>query len=234
MTGRIILDGQRYPCRAPVLTWEEHGLRFRVGRGARRQTEEIDLFVFHWTGGENPPPVMFRVLEKRKLAVEFAIGAEETTPGFATIWQFCDPCEVDAFHAGKVNRRSAGCEIVNYGFRRFWRRIPKAGRARETYRTRWNGRKVKWARFWPHQIHSAIALAEAIVDSGETEIEFAIPVDPTSLGTPMPVPRTLTDGQLDGFRGFVGHNHVSRRKADPGADLFWALRDNGFDCRPVG
>lgn len=232
MPGRIILGEQTFPCLAPVLTWREHGMEFKAGRGARRQVDEIDLFVAHWTGGENPPPVMFRVLEKRSLGVEFAIGAEETTPGFSTVWQFCDPIKVDAFQAGKVNRRSMGCEIVNYGFRRFLRRVPKRGRSRETYQTQWNGRSRTFARFLPHQIHTAIALIEAIVDSGMTEIELALPSDP--MNPDWPIQRVLSQNELSVFRGVVGHNHVSPRKSDPGVDLLQALKANGFDCRPVG
>lgn len=233
MGDQIILDGRRFPCRAPVLTWETTGLEFEIGRGARRQTSEIDLFVAHWTGGENEPPQMFRTLERRKLAIEFAIGTEETTPGFATVFQFCDPIRVDAFGQGKVNRRAMGCEIVNYGFRRpkFLYTIPKKGRARERYETRFNGRKRTFARFYPHQIHSVIALLEAVIDSKTTRIERAIPAQPHDAGAPLN--RVMTDRELSAFRGVVGHNHVSAKKSDPGTDIMWALLANGFGGIPI-
>ncbi len=228
--GHIILGGERFPCDAPVLTWEDHGLEFKAGRGARRQIQEIDLFVMHWTGGENEPPRMFDVLERRKLAVEFAISGHEAIPGYALIWQFCDPILTDAFQAGKVNRRSMGCEVINYGFRRLknLHRIPRAGRDRETYPTRWNGRKRTFARFRPHQLHSALALVEAVIRSGTTKIEAAIPARGGE-----PLARVMTAAELARFSGVLGHNHVGRRKSDPGTDLIAMLSANEYRLQEV-
>jgi len=218
--GDIILGGKKYPCRAPVLTWEQTGLEFKLGRGARRRTEEIDLFVFHWTGGENEPPQMFRTLEKRKLGVEFAITRAESTPGYGTIYQFCDPMQLDTFDAGYVNRVSMGCEIINYGWRnpkKLWM-VPKAGKERETYQTVWNGRRVTYARFFAHQVHAALALADAVIESGVTKIEKRVPR----------LYRTMTPKELQEFHGVVGHNHVSSRKSDPGTDLLEMFIANGY------
>lgn len=236
MSG-IILGGNRYECRAPVLTWEETGLAFKLGRGTRRRTEEIDLFVWHWTGGENEPPTMFRVLENRKLGVEFAITREETTPGYATIYQFADPLILDTFDAGYVNRVSMGCEVINFGFRR-WKnlgRIPKRGRDRERYTTEWNGRKKTYARFYPHQLHSVLALADAVCESGVTNIEKRVPREMREVNgiyrvadEDQLITRVMSRDELLDFRGHVGHNHVSKRKSDPGTDLPQFLIDNGY------
>ncbi len=235
MSDGIILGGKRYECRAPVLTWEEHGLQFKIGRGARRRVEEIDLFVWHWTGGENEPPTMYRVLERRKLGVEFAITREETTPGYATIYQFADPLILDTFDAGYVNRVSMGCEVINYGFRRLKNmgRIPKRGRDRERYQTEWNGRQKTYARFYPHQLHSVLALADAVCDAGVTKIEKQVPgkVEWTSGagdGREALLTRHMSKDELIDFHGHIGHNHVTKKKSDPGTDLLQFLIDNGY------
>lgn len=219
MSAGIIMDGRRFGCRAPVLTWEETGLRFEVGRGARRRTREIDLFVWHWTGAENEPPIMFRTLEKRELGIEFAIGGVETTPGFATIYQFADPILIDTFDAGTVNRRSLGCEIVNYGSTRLSSlgRVPPRGADRERYDCELHGRRRKLAAFRPFQIASAFALLESVLESGTTGISRDVAT----------VPRVLTPGELRVATGSVGHYHLSRKKADPGLDLLSAL-DEGL------
>jgi len=242
MSDGIILGGKRYECRAPVLTWEEHGMEFKIGRGARRRVEEIDLFVWHWTGGENEPPTMYRTLEKRKLGVEFAITRAETTPGYATIYQFADPLILDTFDAGYVNRVSMGCEVINYGWRRLKNlgRIPKRGRDRERYKTLWNGRRPTYARFYPHQLHSVLALADAVCDSGVTKIEKRVPRAPAVtprgvigreiIGEPVEdlLRRPMTKDELIDFHGHIGHNHVTKKKSDPGTDLLQHLMINGY------
>lgn len=227
MSAGIILDGQRFACDAPVLTWLETGLEFKAGRGARRRTKEIDLFVVHWTGGENEPPAMFRTLERRELGIEFAITREETTPGYSTIYQFCDPIAVDTFDAGYVNRRSMGVEIVNYGWRnprKLWL-IPKRGKERDRYKTSWGKRNPTYARFYPHQLHTLLALANTVIDSGVTRIERQVP---RIVGQADMIRRTMTRPEVAEFRGVLGHNHISAKKADPGTDALEMLIANGY------
>lgn len=236
--GEIILGGDKFPCRAPVLTWEHTGLEFKLGRGARRRTEEIDLFVVHWTGGENEPPTMFNTLEKRELGVEFAITRGETDPGFSTIYQFADPLILDTFDAGYVNRVSMGVEIINYGWRnpkKLWM-VPKLGKDREKYKTFWNGRRPTYARFYPHQLNALLALTDAVIDSGTTKIKRQVPrsydLDVYSPAleaeTGGLLCRPMTKQELIDFSGVIGHNHVTKKKSDPGTDALQMLMANGY------
>jgi hypothetical protein len=228
--GDIILGGGKYECRAPVLTWHDHGLEFKAGKGSRRRhpKQSIELLVYHWTGGENPPPTMFRVLEKRALGIEFAIAANDGIDGYATLWQFCDPLLVDTFDAGYVNRRSIGVEIVNYGYRRLLRRVPRAGRSRDVYFTEWNGRTRKFARFHPAQLNTAHALAETIINSEVTGVLRRLPRDGDSRVGDV-LRRTMKRSEVDAYAGgVIGHNHLSSGKSDPGTDLFTMFEANGY------
>jgi len=220
--GGLILGGEQWHCDVPVFNPEDHGLEVEIGDGARRRhpkRTELDLFVLHWTGGERNPPGLFETLEARELGVEFAIGH------FGDVWQYADPLLVDTFDAGKVNPRSMGVEIVNYGFRGKGRKPPgRWGKSRDLYETKLNGRKRTFARFRPAQINSAVALLEAVIASETTLIERRIPRD----GAGVFMARQMARAELRAFNGVLGHFHVSGRKSDPGTDIFDALDACGF------
>lgn len=215
MGNALVVSGKSYPVCVPVKLWTETGLEFRAGEGFnKRRRRDIDLAVWHWTGSENKPTVMARTLKRRKLGVEFAIDRD------GTIWQFCDPVIVDTADAGRVNARSVGTEIVNYGFRRRGKPIPASGKKRTIYECTLNGRSRRFAHFLPQQIAAALVLADVL--STALPIPRAVPTDPTGdwLGV-----RVLPKELLDDFKGHLGHFHVSERKSDPGLDLleaFWA------------
>lgn len=206
----LILNNACVPCAVPVHNWLDHGMQFMVGRGARRRRVEkvpLELGVAHWTGGENPPETMFRVLQRRELGVEFAIDRD------GTVYQFADPVLVDTFDAGYVNKRSWGCEIVNYGYRGKLSMVPRRGRDRETYTDTIHGRRREMARFASEQVDSFIALAEAI--HGHLEIPLCVPTEPNG----ELLRRAMSRGEMKSFSGIVGHYHVTDRKLDPGTDL---------------
>ncbi len=215
----LIIGGKEVPCLLPVRNWMEHGMEVKVGRGSRRRhpKTEIDLFVLHWTGGEGSAKGLFRVLNHRALGVEFAVDRD------AAIWQFADPVKVDTFDAGKFNPRSVGVEIVNYGFRRKVADIPRAGRKRPLYQTTLNGRKRTFARFTPAQMAAAIALTEAVTDAIPT-IPKQIPRDEGG----QILQRTMTAASLKSFSGVVGHFHLTKKKSDPGTEIFKALDSVGY------
>jgi hypothetical protein len=215
----IIIGGVVYPVKAsngqdvPVRRWNDGQLpavpEFKPGDGYnKKRTKPIDLFVFHWTGGENEPIVMAATLRKRDLGVEFAISRG------GTIYQYCDPAVVDTADAGIVNSRSAGCEIISYGMPGLMG-PPKLGADRGVYIATTHGKAAKTARFYPVQIQAAIALAEAF-SKAVPAVQRRVP--DAELQTEMP--RAL----LDQFKGFVGHYHITANKRDPGPELIDALR----------
>lgn len=220
MSEGILIDGKYYDLRhpktnipIPVFGPEDHKMEFRVGEGWNKPRKEpIDLAVWHWTGSENAVETMYRVLNNRKLGVEFAISP------LGSVFQFCDPAKVDTADAGWVNARSIGVEIVNAGVRRLntlWReprtRKPKLG-PRMGYDTRIHGVKLRCWDFYPWQTYTALALAKVFSD--------AIPTLPARVapGASVDIPA------MKEFTGHCGHYHVSRKKTDPGTEFIKNLR----------
>lgn len=219
-TGMIV-NGQRVACVKDIYNWNDTGLEFRPGDGARKRSTKtkIDTMVWHWTGGEGGYQQLYHVLDQRELGVEFFIDID------GRIYQFADPVKVDTYDAGPWNSRSVGCEVRNYGYRAYGREVPSIVTRfrRGTYITRMNGHVQEFGRFTAPQIESAMALGEAI--------SAAIPTIP--LRVPAATPgklhlNTFTATQSRAFRGgHVGHYHLTASKLDPGHDLLQAFLDTG-------
>lgn len=210
-SSNIIVGGVHHPVHAAsVLTWHNTGIAFAVGDGHNRpRRQRIDLVVWHWTGGEGDPPAVARVLRARGYGVEFAIARD------GTIYQFCDPLDVDTADAAGVNARSVGVEIVSYGLHSTkpgWS-PPKAGRDRTVTPTRIHGALCHVAGFYPAQLAAAHALGCAL----STALELPRVVPPAAMST------VLSNETLERFRGHVGHYHVSRQKTDPGPAFMTGL-----------
>lgn len=222
--GSIVVGGKEYAVfnvesQKPITVrrWDDGQLpkvpEFVAGDGYnKKRVKPIDLMVWHYTGGEREPIQMAAVLRKRKFGIEFAISRS------GTVYQFCDPAEVDTADAGFVNNRSVGCEVVNYGYRSLRDLknafgVPKVGLDREMYDAVTHGRKVKTAKFYPCQIESVLALALA-VSTAIPEIQKTVPAG---------VPGVLKEKEMVSFRGHIGHYHVTKRKRDPGPQLMDAL-----------
>ena len=214
----IIVGDIHIPCAAPVLTWHDHGLTFKSGAGARRRhpKQKIDLIVLHWTGGEGTAKQIYRTLTSRALGTEFVIDHE------GLIWQFADPARIDTFDAGPVNPRSVGIEIANYGYRHG--RAPGRGRIRPKYTALLNAKPRTFAGFFPGQMRSAVALCDALRKPFKL-VERRIPRN----GNGDLLLRAMTKTELADYRGVLGHFHVSRRKSDPGTEIFEALTEAGYE-----
>lgn len=220
----LIIGGKVVPCARPVYNWHDHGMEFKPGDGARKRIpkKRIDLFVWHWTGGEGSAASLFRVLDKRELGIEFALDA------YATIYQFADPIFVDTYDAGPYNPRSVGCEVTNYGFTMPGRPMPKGGEKRSTYTTVQNGRPRTFARFTADQLESAVALGDA-VSAAIPSIPKRIPTDAKGIL----FPDTMKRAALASFTGHLGHYHLTDSKSDPGADLLGYMLTHGFGAAHV-
>lgn len=215
----LIIRGKEWPCASPTILWTDSGLEFKPGDGARRRSPKaiVDLFVLHWTGGENDIETLHRVLDKRELGVEFAIDRE------GVIWQFCDPALVDTFDAGSVNTRSFGVEVVCYGMAGTGGAVPQKGKDRTVYQAVIRDKRRVMAGFYGPQ-HGAI---KALLDTVTTATPTIPRVLPTS-GTDKLLARTMTPEELAAYKGVIGHFHVSANKTDPGTEVFDYLRANGY------
>ena len=210
----LVIGGKVVPCRIPVFNWMDTGLECKAGDGARRRSPKgkIDLFVWHWTGGEGGVEQLFRVLEQRELGVEFFIDQG------GLIFQFCDPIVTDTFDAGYVNARSVGCEIANVGTG------PTKGTWQRTrYETKINGVKIKPAEFYKEQVLSALALADAVSEAIPT-IKKHVPRN--LLGGLKTT--TMSPKDVRSFSGHIGHYHINAGKTDPGTDLLQGLIKHGY------
>ena len=235
MADGIIVAGRAYPVThpvtrhpIPVFAWCDPGVRvpaFRAGDGYNRaRRSPIDLCVVHWTGGEAEPERMAETLRRRKLGVEFAISR------LGDVYQFCDPADVDTADAGTVNHRSVGVEVVSYGYAGGWvwdplramrvPRVPPPGRDRETYRATTHGRAVQTAKFYPAQVSTLCALADALSSAIPTIARAVPPEDAAGV-----YPPALFRGPSR-FAGFVGHYHLTARKRDPGPHTMHALQEH--------
>jgi len=195
----------------PVFGPDDHGMEFEPGDGHNtHRVEDIDLGIFHWTGSENAVEQVFRTLNKRKLGVSMAISP------YGSLYQMADPLVVKCAHAGKVNPRCWGVEIVNAGIRRrstLWRepryRKVKMG-PREKYDTKIHGRKVRIWDFYPAQTVTALALNKLMADAIDTYPE-TVNVEPGTL-------------PLDSIRGAAAHYNASRKKLDCGTRLMERMK----------
>ncbi len=216
MAAGIVVGGEVFPV-GPVelpivvLGMQDHGIEFTPGEGHNRErSTPIRACVWHWTGGENEPEKMAKVLKRRGYGVEFAISK------LGVVYQFADPLEVDTADVGGFNAPSVGVEMVNIGYRRpkglMW--IPSH---REAVKARLHGVRRTFATFTGPQLRAARCLADAI--------SIALPI-------PRCVPLNA-DGELitstiatDSFAGHLGHYHVTRRKIDPGPVFMQHMADH--------
>ena len=217
--NEIIFADMRVEIAAPVITWHEHSLTFKVGKGARRRhpKQKIDIHCVHWTGGEGTARATHRTLTSRELGVEYLIDP------WGIVWQFADPAKLDVFDVKTISPRSVGTEITNYGFRRPGQPIPRPGRDRPIYRTQLNGRARSFAAFTPWQLKALLAL-----DAGLRTVCPAIKKQIPRNGNGRLIRRKLKKAELDNYSGVLGHFHVSSRKLDPGTDIFEALEAAGY------
>src|SRR5574338_556348 len=107
----LIIGGETSDTRAHVIDWRSHGLKFELGTnnsvGKRRASPR--LLIVHYSGGENPPPTIYKTLCERGLSCEFAMDLH------GMIWQFADPAAVFCGHCQGMNKVSFGIEIQSRG-----------------------------------------------------------------------------------------------------------------------
>jgi N-acetylmuramoyl-L-alanine amidase len=221
--GTILVGDRQVEVGGP--TARSIDLQFVPGMPATRpRGSKPDLCVWHWSGGEGEAATVARTLRKRKLSVHFVIDRD------GVVHQFADPALVQCGHAGIVNARSVGVEIVNYGIRRARRlwTVPKKGVDRETDTVKIHGKVWTVAHFYPQQTLAAKRLAEALTVS-----LGIMPLVPLNGGAQWVVDHALTPDQLRAFKGHVGHYHVTDQKQDPGVELIHDLWKHLWRLHPM-
>ncbi len=206
MAEGIVLAGGIHPLLHPITKHPipvfgpaDTGMEFKIGTGYnKRRRVPLRAGIIHWTGSENPVETMFRVLNRRKLGVEFAITA------LGNVYQFCDPTEVDTADAGAANKFSWGVEMVCAGLVQKGKRVkpPQHMPQRTRYKTEIHGRKLTCRQMYPAQLQSLFALNALMVDNVD-EYEEWVCVDPGVIN-------------FKRFRGAMGHYNLKRGKTDPG------------------
>jgi N-acetyl-anhydromuramyl-L-alanine amidase AmpD len=201
--------------------------------------EQVDLFVLHYDVCGTSRQC-FKVLhDRRGLSVHFLLDVD------GTLYQTLDLSDT-AWHARQANARSIGVEIANVGAYRpgdatlgAWYesdeqgprlRLPEwmgesgvrtsgfvARPARpEPIRGELHGVEYEMYDYTPQQYDSLVALAAALA-------ELLPRLEPDAPRDASGRVRTdaLSDEELAGFHGILGHHHVTRDKQDPGPAFDW-------------
>lgn len=232
-----VIPGTDWVRRDPRYWWTS-------GRGTRPRARVVDLLVGHWTAGEagtrdpdgaaplteydDDGPRVVRVMRSRKrngrplnVGIHFVIGACDPSESYAPIWQTADPGEVATVHlgTGTLNARSIGVEVVSAGLPG-----PLDHRSRPRVRVPLLGRQQEVLAFFPGQLRTWVALAEAVARL-EGRAGVHLPRRVPSFGAE----RRFSAAEARGYAGAMEHLHSPRtRKIDAGGLLVAALRDAGW------
>jgi N-acetyl-anhydromuramyl-L-alanine amidase AmpD len=219
--AHIMVSGREVACDAPVILWEESGLRFDA-LGKRTETRCV---VLHHTGGVGMAPQVFRTLKTRadkrgrlmNLSVHFCVEPN------GNVYQFCD-ADRRCAHAGSVddlngdgiqisgNACSVGVEVVNPASSMASTR----GIRRALVREEIHGVEQVATAFTSEQTASTIALTRSLCAA--YGLPFATEMDGTDVFATV-----MAESQFRQFRGVCGHFHLTRRKRDPGLAILRAI-----------
>lgn len=209
----LIWNDEELPCEAHVIDWRSSGLQFKPGaNGCHPRRKTPQLMLVHFTGAENPPPVMFANMRQAKSgkSVEFAMDFH------GQIWQFCDPAKVYCAHAKGANVFSFGIEIQNRG-------VPSENRVinkrfpRGTYIEQMPWGRQAYVFFTASQLEALEHLIVALANAKVLKNKLAIPATQLRKRIPRKEWSALT--------GIAGHYHCDTDpgKIDPGPHVFEVL-----------
>jgi N-acetyl-anhydromuramyl-L-alanine amidase AmpD len=197
---------------APTFRHSFAGLRSTYPR-----REPIRGIVLHWTGGTRGPAGVYETLRARKgprspdgLSVHYVIGADGEVVQMA-------PHSLVCLHAAGVNEWTVGIEMVNPAYPKT-RVAAKDKAQRAVYVDRVRSRRVAMLDFTQAQTDAALLHAEWLCDVLKLPRRVPTDADGSLLR------RQMTEGELAGFRGVMGHYHCHPTKNDPGTRLLDLLR----------
>ena len=205
----IILGGKEIDIEVPVINYKEHGMDFDHKKKTWKRKVDPSLIIWHWTGGENSAQTTYHTLVQRDLGVSFCIDRQ------GVVYQYLDPVLYDPRDVGgHLGLRSVSIEVANYGFRFKGQKKPTRGQDREIDTEVIHGINLDCARFYPDQINSLVKLTRTLC---------------CDLGIPLKFPREsnreiayrkLLPKEIKDFKGIIGHFHKTRKKYDPGFQIF--------------
>jgi hypothetical protein len=179
--------------------------------GARPRRGTVRAIVLHWTGAENDGTRVSWNLRHRKdpvskqpkpLSIHYTVSQDGTTI------QHADPVTTTTLHAGTVNDWTVGVEIVSAGLltgmRQAWPRV--------AYPDAIHGVEREHLRFLPEQVGAVYDLCQHLCET--LDIPWRVPMQDGEL-----IRRLLSDEELAGFSGIMGHFHCHGSKRDPGSHL---------------
>lgn len=178
----------------------------------RLRDQPVRAVVLHHTGGEGGWERVCKTLKSRQsrgapdgLSVHFVIDR------LGTIVQTAD-LDLVTLHAGRANGMSVGIEITSAGHGHCHPNFP-----REHYYRFVRGRNTRYLKFYSEQMKSAIALTKALC--AEYNLPYEVPRDFNGkVSTDV-----LTAEQFAGYRGVLGHLHITNSKIDPSLHLLEAI-----------
>jgi N-acetyl-anhydromuramyl-L-alanine amidase AmpD len=211
----LIINGEPVWVGSKVRTWGDHRMQWPA-KNTRPRTEPPRVIVLHVTGGEGLVPQVHRTLMARGLSCDMII------PPDGIAHQMSDMGTTTTFHAGFMNNRSVGFEVVNYGFTRDPKLLAKWKPLREQYETTIHGRKFTMARSNNAQHAAVLAACDAVCQA---------------FGIPRRLPRNadgslrtdvMTREELADYSGVLCHYNLTPAKIDPGTDLPETLSLAGY------
>lgn len=223
-SGAIIIGGVEYPCSIPVQPWAETGYHFAAH--TRPRAHPTRWVVLHWTGAENRAADVYRNMATRRnpqtgraepLCVHFVVDQ------LGEIYQMAD-AQIRGAHcaARGGNAWSVGIEIVNRGHAL---QLPDKGFKRPLRVELVHGQRVKYGDFFHAQIVAATALTRALCEA------YGLPLTAPTGPDGDVLARSLTDVELEAYRGPLGHYHLEAGKPDPAPELLRRIAAAGATSR---
>ena len=185
-----------------IIDGQSKGLWFDLkSQNTRLRKEPPTAIVLHHTAGEGQAPQVYRTLKNRGLGIHFVIDSD------GKVTQMADWKKVVVSHAGSINGRSIGIEIVNRG-------VPPAilGHQREVYTHNFRGKNREFLKFHPAQVEATWELLRHLNFLSQIPIVF-------------PEGENVLDKATQAtYNGVLGHHHLVLTKIDPSPHVWGALR----------
>lgn len=216
----IVARGMPVQVGYPVKTWHDTGWRFA---SARDRATSLQICA-HWTGGENPPGVVYRSMSQHSvfdeksgkdiaqpLSVHFIVSQK------GLVYQTADT-QARCVHAGEANATSIGIEFIGRGNDL---KKPQKGFLRTQVVERIHNVPVRYDELLDAQVEAGVKLIASLC----TLYQLPLIVPENADGTVRL--EQLPKEDFKTFRGVIGHLHCHPSKVDPGARILRAVQAAG-------